>query len=141
MPFCFLLWRQTCTHMQSLMSEETRKLTLRLCGNQHCFCSCSLPPLLCIYYVSIFNCVTPCYFSVRLLPSVTSVCCAPRMKQGEVLKEALAETGKCIENKETIGRRTFYKLQLNATPENSIPSFSLPNNSYVILEKPCTAAN
>jgi len=35
----------------------------------------------------------------------------------------------------------FYKLKLNATLENLIPSFSLPNNSYVILEKPCTAAN
>lgn len=63
------------------------------------------------------------------------------MKQGEVLKEAVVETGKCMKNKETIGRRMFYKLKLNATLENKIPSFMLPNNSYVIPEKSCTAAN
>lgn len=47
------------------------------------------------------------------------VYCAPQMEQGGILKEVGVETGKHIENKETIGRRkTLYRLKFNATLEN-----------------------
>lgn len=61
-----------------------------------------------------------CYFSVRPLhPSPNMIYCAPQMEQGGILKEAGVETGKHVENKETIGRRkALYRLKLNATLEN-----------------------